>query len=366
MPTVDPETLESFAAALVEGLGAAPPDAAAVARSLVDADLCGHHSHGVRLLPGKYESDVRSGRIDPTAEPALERDEPTAAVVDGRDAFGQVVGRFAIDEAVAKAERTGLCVLGVRNATHLGRIGEWAERAAAADLACLGFVTNPGSSHVAPAGTALARLSTNPIAVGIPTFGALEFPILLDMATSQIAKGKTRLYAARGEELPSETVLTPAGEAVTDPSRYLDGLGALLPLGGRTAGHKGFGLAVVAELLAATISDGDVSGEADVAWGNEAAFFLVDLTRFSARERIVDRIAAFEAHLESTPSAEFPPGAAARGERPLLPGAAEHRQRQQNRRDGISLSEADAAALVELASDLGREDAVPATLSTNG
>ncbi|MFW5917886.1 MAG: Ldh family oxidoreductase [Haloferacaceae archaeon] len=363
MPPVEPKALESLVAAIVEDFGAASGDATAVARSLVDADLCGHHSHGVRLLAAKYVPEIQDGKIEPAAEPALVRDSPTTAIVDGRDAFGQVTGRFAIDRAIEAATQSGLCVLGVRNGTHLGRVGEWAERAAAADLACLAFVTNPGSRHVAPAGTAWPRLSTNPIAIGIPTFDAVDFPILLDVATSQLAKGKTRLYAAQEKDLPEGVVRTSTGDAVTDPAEYLDGRGALQPLGGTVAGHKGFGLAVVGELLAGIVSDGDVSGEADAAWGNEAAFFLVDPTRFSTRERIEERIVAFEAYLESTPSAEFGPGFAAHGDRPLLPGAAEHRQRRQSRREGISLPEADAAALVELATERGLEDVVPPALT---
>lgn len=262
MPTIEPRTLETFVASIVKELGADTSDAAAVAESLVSADLCGHHSHGVRLLPSKYQPEIREGKIDPTAEPVLERDGPLTAIVDGQKAFGQVVGRFAIDGAVAKARETGICVAGVRNVSHLGRIGEWTCRAAGSDLVCLAFVANPSSRHVAPAGTAEPRLSTNPISIGIPTFDAFDFPVLLDMATSQIAKGKTRLYDAEDEQLPEECVVTSDGESVIDPSRYLDGQGALLPLGGLTSGHKGFGLATVAELLAANVSDGESPAKA--------------------------------------------------------------------------------------------------------
>lgn len=365
MPTIEPRTLETFVARIVKELGADTSDAAAVAESLVSADLCGHHSHGVRLLPSKYQPEIREGKIDPTAEPVLERDSPLTAIVDGQKAFGQVVGRFAIDEAVAKARETGICVAGVRNVSHLGRIGEWTCRAAGSDLVCLAFVANPSSRHVAPAGTAEPRLSTNPISIGIPTFDAFDFPVLLDMATSQIAKGKTRLYDAEDEQLPEECVVTSDGESVIDPSRYLDGQGALLPLGGLTSGHKGFGLATVAELLAANVSDGDVSGESDALWGNEAAFFLIDLTQFTTRERVAERITAFDEYLESTPSAEFNPGAAVPGDRPLLPGEAEYRQQRRQRREGISLSRQDAAAIAELAANQGLADAVPPALSNN-
>jgi uncharacterized oxidoreductase len=230
-------------------------------------------------------------------------------------------------------------------------------------MAFVAFVCNPASAWVAPAGSADRRFSTNPIAVGAPTFGALPFPLVVDVATSQVAHGKVEARAAAGEDLPEEWLVGPSGDPFTDADAYrTEGEGALLPLGGRSAGHKGTGLAVMSELLAANVSDGWVSGMDDVVWGNHAAFVAVDLAAFTTEERAAERAAAMAAHVRSADSAAgVGPGDAAAGEGVLLPGEAEHRARRERRAAGVPLSAADAAALCDLARAAGVDD-VPAAL----
>lgn len=141
---IEADRLEAFATRLLETTGAPTNPARLVAESLVRADRRGHHSHGTRRIPS-YVASARGDRgdryrIDPTAEPTVVSEGPTHALVDGRNAFGQLVGREAVDVAVERAEESGVAMVGVRDATHLGRIGEWSERAADRGLVFAAFV----------------------------------------------------------------------------------------------------------------------------------------------------------------------------------------------------------------------------------
>jgi uncharacterized oxidoreductase len=364
MLRVDRSTLEAFATALIEAFGAPPAVADAVAESLVTADCRGHGSHGTRHLAGKYYREIGEGRIDPAAEPTVADAGPTWAKLDGNRAFGQLVGRTATSEAVERAAEHGVGVATLKRTSHIGRVGEFAELAADAGMIFTANVCNPGSAWVAPAGSAQRRFSTNPIAIGIPTFDALPFPFVMDIATSQVAHGKIRAAAARGDDVPGSWLVDDDGSALTDPQRFEnDGVGALRPLGGPSAGYKGFNLSVMNELMAANLADGTVSGANDVIWGNHAVFTAIDVERFTSRERAGDRASAMARYVRETDfSTECGPGDAANGEELLLPGEYEHRSEQDHREHGVEMSRADARNLVEVAREVGVGEAVfPAT-----
>lgn len=361
---VDAQALETFARDLLAGMGAGSGTAQQVAESLVGSDLVGHTSHGVIRLPW-YDEMVEADRLDPTATPAVESEDGATAAVDGRMAFGQVVGRTAVEVGVARAEEGGVAAVGVRNATHLGRIGEWAERAAGADLLFAAFVnTEGGSQTVAPPGSVDRRMAPNPLAFGVPTYDALEFPLVLDVATSQVANGKVRELVGTGVPLPEAWTVDADGGAVTDPRAFLDGAGAMLPLGGRATGHKGFGLAVVAELFAALVGGGLVAGQREREWANNAAaFLLIDPERFVTRAEAAERVRALADHLRSAePAPGLDVGASAKGDVALLPGEAEHRTAARRRDEGIPLTSETADSLLALAEDVGAGDAVPPAL----
>lgn len=362
--TVSTTALDSFATDLVGALGAPPEIAEAVAASLVDADARGHRSHGVIRIPW-YAEMIEAGELDPGATPTVCHDDAATSLVDGRFAFGQVVGREAVDVAVEKALNAGVAAVGVGDATHLGRIGEWAERASAAGVAFVAFVnTQGGAVTVAPPGSADRRLSTNPVAVGVPTFDALEYPLVLDAATSQVAHGKVKEKVATGEALPEDWAVTEDGRPVTDASAFVAGAGALLPLGGRASGYKGFGLAVVAELLAGIAGDALVAGQRESPWPrNAAAFFALDPLRFTTHEGIEARVRALVDHLQSArPADDLDPGDGAAGDGWLLPGEAEHRAAETAREAGVEVPVRVAASLRTLAEERGVGDAVPASL----
>ena len=355
--------LEAFATRLLETTGAPTDAARLVAESLVRADLRGHHSHGTRRIPSYVASALDECgdryRIDPTARPTVVSEGPTHALVDGRNAFGQLAGREAVDVAVETAEESGVAVVGVRDATHLGRIGEWSERAADRGVLFAAFVYNHGVT-VAPPGSAQRRYSTNPVSFGIPTFDALEFPVVLDMATSQVANGKTGEFAARGDPLPEAWTITEDGGSVTDARAFRDGEGALLPLGGLVSGYKGFGLAMVTELFGGIMSDAPVHGEAETDRGCAGTFVAVDPTLVADRGTVEERVLALREYVAATEFDErVQTGPTAYGDRALLPGEPEYLTERTGREDGIPLAAADAATLCDLAAEHGVEDAIP-------
>ncbi|MFC7074728.1 Ldh family oxidoreductase [Halovenus rubra] len=356
MTVIDADTLEVFAASLLGELGTPADTAAKVAVSLVDADRKGHTSHGVLRIP-TYGEMIADGVLVPDGKPTTEHSAGGTAVVDGQNAFGQLVGRTAVDILVQRATEDGLAGVGIQNATHLGRIGEWAEQVVQQGLCFLSFVhTSGGGLVVAPAGSTTRRFSTNPITAAVPTFGKLPFPIVLDMATSQVAHGKLDAAEADDRALPDEWAVTPEGEPLTDPSemgsfRAGDEWGAIRPLGGTTAGHKGTGLAVMAELFAGLLGGGPVAGQRDPeAWFNNGAYFMaIDPTRFGDRERMERQVDAFVEHFRAADSEPSVAAGDVAGSKPLLPGEAEYQTARERSDEGIPLPERVVDQLTELA-----------------
>jgi len=361
MPTVDADTLESFARDALAARGVPEETAVAVATSLVDADLVGHTSHGVVRIPW-YVDGVANGGIDPDAEPTVESAGPFHQVVGGA-AFGQLTGRRAVESLVETTAERGVAAVGIRDSGHIGRIGEWAERVAAEGYLFASWVNlQGGSQRIAPHGTADRRLGTNPLTFAVPAFGALPFDPVYDGATSQVAHGKVVERDGSGEELPPEWTVTGSGEPVEQAADFEDGDGALLPLGGRAQGYKGFGLATMAELFAAVVGDGPVATEPEQEWrGNGGAFIAVDPGVFTTPEAVATRVEALAAHIRSAErigderTGDGPIG----DESVLLPGEKEHETRQRREREGIPVSATVAGNLRDLAADLGVERSLP-------
>lgn len=344
-----PDHLETWTARLLRAAGAPDDHARTVAESLVSADVRGHASHGLRLLPAYLDRIGADSvnRIDPTATPTVVKRSGPRVLVDGSNAFGRVVGDWAADESIALAGQHGLGVVGIRDGNHLGRMGEWAERAAEAGLLFLTLV-KAEAALVAPPMSATRRLSTNPIAAGVPTFDAVDFPIVLDMATSVESGGKVRERAADDRPLPAGWAVDAAGDDLRSPERFLDGDGALRPLGAPVAGHKGFGLGVVAELFGALLGDGVTAGERDhVPFNNSAAFVTVDPTWFTPPETIAERIERFVTYVREAERYD------ADGAEVRLPGEPEHLSERRARTAGVSLAAPTVAELNRRATDLG-------------
>ena len=248
MRTVAAAKLIDAVAAVMAGGGSAPAEARTIATRLVDSNLVGHDSHGV-LRVGKYLEWVRLGWLKPNSAPQDVFDSDALAIVDGHRGFGQVVGEYTTKLGIAKAAKTGIAMIGLRDCGHLGRLGDWAEMAAVAGQVSLHFLNTSGALRVAPFGGSDRRLSTNPLAVGVPLAGG--DPAILDITTSTVAEGKLMVALNKGEHVPEGWIVDKHGKPTTDPKEFVAG-GALLTIGA----HKGSGLSIITDLLAGAISTG--------------------------------------------------------------------------------------------------------------
>jgi uncharacterized oxidoreductase len=243
--------LETYVATLFAKAGAAPDIARAAGEGLVAANLAGHDSHGVVRVP-RYLENIGKGWLDPTAKMSVVRENGAVVVVDGNRGFGQYVGREAMDLGIATARQHGVCLIAIRRSHHLGRIGEWAERCAAAGLVSLHFVNVVHAGALAaPFGGKERRSSTNPLSIGVPV--ARGEPIILDMATTQVAEGKVLVALNAGKQVPAGALIDAAGRETRNPADlYASPPGALKYV----AEHKGSGLALMIDLLAGALTGG--------------------------------------------------------------------------------------------------------------
>jgi len=262
--TVPVTVLEGFAAEIFTAAGCAREEGARIAHHLLSANLTGHDSHGVIRTP-RYVQWLREGNVLAGQKLTIVHETPTHATLDGNFGFGQTIGPLAVDFGIAKAQQHGLAVIGLRNSGHIGRIGDWGERAAAAGLISLHFVNVFHGELVAPFGGVDRRFSTNPICIAVPT---KEGPIILDFATSMVAEGKVLVASNGGKPVPQGALIEPDGTLTADPRTLYgpiegthvrdsaQGAGAL-----RTFGeHKGSGLAFMCEILAGCLTGGGTSG----------------------------------------------------------------------------------------------------------
>ena len=253
--------LRTVTRTLLERAGSEPAEATQVADHLVDANLRGHDSHGVGLIP-HYVHNITNGTMHPNTGLSVVRDGGAVMLLDGGLGFGQRVGAEMMAVAIDRARELGAVVASLRNVHHLGRIGTYAETAVAEGLVSIHFVNVTGHPPlVAPYRGSQARFATNPICIGVPGTPRHE-PFLLDMATSLIALGKVRVALNKGERIAPGTLIDAQGRPTTDPKAMFPDdetlRGALLPLGL----HKGYGLLFAAELLAGVIGGGETMNPA--------------------------------------------------------------------------------------------------------
>ena len=281
------DALSDFCAEIFGRVGCRPEEALRVAASLVDANLTGHDSHGVIRVP-RYVDWVRAGELVPNQ--SIERlvDTPVIGVLDGRFGFGQTIAPIAVDIGVEKAKATGLSAISLRNSGHVGRVGEWAERAAAAGLISIHFVNAAGSILVAPFGGLDRRLSTAPFCAAIPREGLA--PIVLDFATSLVAEGKVNVASHGGKPLPADALIGPEGALSGDPALlygpltsdgprdHSRGAGAIRAFGE----HKGSGLALLCELLGGSLTGNGATGP-DRRFSNGMFSLYVDPARIEPK-----------------------------------------------------------------------------------
>jgi hydroxycarboxylate dehydrogenase B len=211
------EPLGGLVASVFRHAGSSPDEAAIIADHLIEANLAGHDSHGViRVAP--YLKLLERGGVEANREARIMTDGGAVITVDGQQGYGQPIAKQAIDLGIERARQYGVAVVGIRNASHVGRVGAWAEQAAAAGMISLHFVNTSGAGIlVAPFGGSDRRLSVNPIAMGVPRPGA--DPIIHDMSTGIIAAGKVRVAQNKGELVPEGCLIDGRGEPTATPRR---------------------------------------------------------------------------------------------------------------------------------------------------
>ncbi len=258
MQTVSVEQLERFIQRCLTAVGMSERNARITAELMSEADLNGSDGHGVFRLP-QYVKRIRSGGINVAPNIRVATDKGAMALVNGDDAMGHLVMRYATDLAIEKAAEQGVGWVGVQYSNHAGPAALYAKMPMQRDMIGI-YVAVGSANHMPPWGGTELLLSTNPIAVGIPADE--EPPIVLDMATSVAAYGKVKTAAQRGEQMPEGWMMDKFGKPLTDPTRAAEGF--LLPIGG----PKGYGLAMVFGLLAGTLNG--------AAFGREVVDFNAD------------------------------------------------------------------------------------------
>jgi uncharacterized oxidoreductase len=266
-------------------------------------------------------------------------DSDAIAIVDGNRGFGQVTGQWATNLGIAKAAKTGIAMVGLRNCGHLGRLGDWAEMAAAAGQVSLHFLNTSGAPRVAPYGGSDRRLSTNPLAIGMPVDGA--DPVILDITTSTVAEGKLMVAMNKGEEVPAGWIIDKAGNPTTDPKDFYDG-GALLTIGA----HKGSGLSILTDLLAGAVTTGRSSDPDDPILRNNMLSIYIAPALYDAGGGVLREARRLVDWVKASPPATP-------GQPVLAPGEVERMTRAARRANGIPLDDKTWADLIAAAASVG-------------
>lgn len=300
MIMVPHDELRASGARVLAAAGGSKPDATTVADHLVDANLAGHDSHGIGMLP-HYVRAIRGGVLDPKAHAVVEDRGGAVVAVDGRSGFGQVAARDAMVAGVARARQMGVALVALRNSFHIGRVGAYGEQVAEEGFVSLHFVNVVGHPPlVAPFRGSDARFATNPVCITVPAAGGKP-PVVLDFATSLVALGKVRVAMNKGEQMAAGTLLDGEGKPTTDPTvMYRDPRGAIVSFGL----HKGYGLAFLCELLAGALTGGGtvstVRYEKERITNNMLSF-IVDPGRLPGAGALGEQIAAAVDHVKASP-----------------------------------------------------------------
>jgi uncharacterized oxidoreductase len=345
VPTWSADRLRTLARQLFEASKIPADEAEIVARSLVDANLAGHDSHGMIRIP-QYVKALEDGSLATGVSLKIVTETPAVLGCDGQWGLGQVQAHRLLDRLVPMARAVGLAAGTLKHCGHIGRLGEYGEAAASQGLALFATVNNHGFGRaVAPPGGMDGRIGTNPLCLAVPA--ETDAPVVLDIGTSVCAEGKVRVSFNKGEPVPEGWLLDATGQPTTDPGvLYNDPRGTILPLGGSQA-YKGFGIGLLLDMLAGGLSGAPCSRpEVGPRSANAVVFVLFDPGRFAGAEHFRTEITTLAKNVRA--SRPVVPGASI-----TLPGDPERRAREQRTRDGIRLDDGTWGQLVALAGKLG-------------
>ena len=321
------EQLCAFTERLFEAAGANSEEAVVIANNLVTSSLFGHDSHGAMRIP-EYLGFIEDGSIVPGAKIQIEKKSATTAIVDCGQGFGPVGATKAMETAIEMAREQKTASVITRRCNHVARLGAFVQLAA--DEGMIGIATCNSPMYgdwVVPFGGSEGRLSTNPIAYGVPTEGD---PIIADVSTSMAPEGKIRTYMNQGKMVPDGWVQKSDGTPTNNPAEfYGPPKGGILPLGG-SAGHKGYALSMLVEILGAAYAG--LSSTATDLFGNGVCFLVLDPATFCPLKTFKQMTQGMVTYLKSSPPA---PGF----KEVLVPGELEFRTRRQREVDGISVDD---------------------------
>src|SRR5437588_9733547 len=331
MMLIDHAELQRIALRLFEAAGSQPDEAQIIADHLIEANLRGHDSHGVGLIPN-YLQHLANGTVFANRKGRIVSEDGSLIVYDGERAWGQIAAREAVMVGIAKARETGVAVVALRNPHHIGRVGPYGEMCAAAGMVSFHFVNvTDARPAVAPWRGTDARFSTNPVCIAAPG-PEPERPIILDMATSVVAMGKVRVARNKGEQMKPGILLDADGKPTTDPgAMYGERRGAVLTFGE----HKGYALAFVCEMLAGALCGSGTMRPERQGQGtatNGMLTIVIEPSRLVDREWLRDEIAAMTAYITASPPA--------RPDEPvLIPGDPERRTRAARLANGVPIDD---------------------------
>jgi uncharacterized oxidoreductase len=323
------KNLENAIEAIARAGGSEAGEARLVAENLVLANLTGHDSHGIGMMP-RYVEALLEGGLHPNRKVEVKLDGGALLALDGGAGYGQSIGLQATRLAIERAKKHGVSITALGNSHHLGRIGHWAEMAVAEGLVSIHFVNVQSFARVAPFAGADRRFGTNPVCIGVPLPG--EPPFLLDMATSAVAQGKLRVAHNKRAKIPHGWLIDDQGNSTDDP-RW----GVIAPLGAMSCfgEHKGYGLAVACELLGGALTGGGVTDYDNKTRRrvlNGMLSILIDPARLGTQESYTKDSKSFLAWLRASRTA---PG----HDRVRIAGEPEREYRAKRSREGIPVDD---------------------------
>ena len=341
MLSIEASKLHAVASALFMAVGTPEDITSEVVDILIESNLTGHDSHGVQLIPG-YMKLAQKGAVVATARPRIVEETATTALVSGNWGWGQYTAAYGTNLGIEKAKVTKIAAIAMVECNHVGRLGEYSERASRSDMAMIATLGSAGSADgpsgsTAPFGGRKGVLGTNPFSFGIPT--GEEPDVLLDFATTVVAGNKVAVARAKGVQLPPGALLDKDGNPSTDPADLANG-GVMLPFGG----HKGYALAVCAELLGNVVAPvykfrgpGRYGGTFFVVF--DPMMFATPAEYGAATDVVVRRIR------EVPPAPGF--------DEVMLPGGPENKSRVERGAQGVPVPEATWDALITTGNGLG-------------
>ncbi|MDP7741086.1 MAG: Ldh family oxidoreductase [Lentisphaeria bacterium] len=350
MPRIDHNQLRELGFEIYRALEAPEEIARVVADYQVETNLAGHDSHGCLAIP-RFARDVRSGKIIPTAIPEVVREDGPTALINGNRSFGMYSAHTAVKLAGEKGKRFGIGAVGVTNCNHVGAL--WGFIKSVVDEGMIGLMwcnAGPRGGSMAPFGGMRRVMAGNPIGFGVP--GKSRPPLVTDISTATAAGGKVLIALQKGEKIPDHWVLDEAGQPTTDPeafmTRDLEIFGAMRPFGE----HKGYALALFAEVLGGILTGYGPAYRDDYIEGNGTFVIAIDVERFIDLDTFRTEVDGYFKAVKSVPTDP-------QTDEILIPGEMEYRTRIEREKDGIPFAESTWQTIVDTAASVGLEAPAP-------